>query len=127
MARIEWIKQRLENWAMWKERGEAGGRGWASQSPFLNTVVTGGYRQCMVPVDDVEASITNDAVESLRLTRGHLYETLQSIYPRGLGIKETARRMLRAESTIKAQLDQADHAIAAWLEERNSSKRSFTP
>lgn len=127
MARIEWVKHRLNNWALWKEREDGGARGFATQAAFLNVTPGGGYRESFVPVDDVDAAVTNSAVESLRDGRHHLYETLQCIYPRGLGIKETARRCSLAESTIKSHLDQADHALAEWFRARLESKRSFTP
>jgi hypothetical protein len=119
MQRIEWVKQRLENWALWKDREDSGRRGWDTASVLLNTEPSGGYRECKVPILDVDASVTNEGVESLRGPRFHLYETLLCIYPQGLGIKETARRTQRAESTIKAHLAQADHALAAWFAARN--------
>jgi DNA-directed RNA polymerase specialized sigma24 family protein len=64
----------------------------------------------------VDAEQTNRAVESLRESgREQLYLTLQWLYVQGLGIKATAREMGRAESTVHAYLDQADHALAAWF------------
>jgi len=84
MARIEWVKQRLDNWALWKEREAGGGSGFYSESSFLKQGSSqGGYRETVIPVDDVDASVTNAAVESLRLTRSHLYMTLQLIYIKG--------------------------------------------
>jgi hypothetical protein len=118
MARIEWVKQRLENWALWKERERGGGLGFSSTTSFLHDADTSRYREARVPVDEVDASVTDQAVESLRPVRSHLFETLHFIYPGGLGIKETARRMARAESTIKAHLDQADHALKLWFDDR---------
>ena len=127
--RIEWVKQRLENWALWKENESKGGLGYATQSSFLNEgSLTDRYRESAIPVDEIDASLTNTAVESLRPTRPHLYMTLQHIYIKGVGIKETARRMARAESTIKVNLDQADHALSAWFGERSERlKRVITP
>lgn len=118
MARIEWVKLRLNNWALWKERGASGGLGWSSQAAFLHEP-TGGYRESVIPIDDVDASVTDQAVESLRGPQVHLYETLQCMYPQGLGIRETCRRLGKAESTIKAHLDQADNALAQWFRERS--------
>lgn len=114
MARIEWIKIRLNNWALWKARESAGGLGFAKQSVLLSEAVDR-YRESVLPVDEVDAVTTNAAVESLRQGRGHLYMTLQLIYVKGVGIKEAARQMSRAESTIKANLDQADHALREWF------------
>ncbi len=124
MARIEWVKLRLNNWALWKDREQSGGLGWHSSAAFLaDTGTIDRYRESVIPIDDVDASVTNTAVESLRPTRPHLYETLQCIYPMGLGIKETCRRMARAESTIKAQLEQADRALADWFTNRSEQQQ----
>jgi hypothetical protein len=71
-----------------------------------------------IPVEDEEAALTDEAVRALKLGKGHLFVTLECIYLKDLGIKETAQRMQRDPSTIKAQLERADHAIAAWLEAR---------
>lgn len=123
MARIEWIKQRLQNWALWCVQAESGGAGYSSTTSFLHEVDSSRYRESVVPVDEVDASVTNQAVESLRPERSHLYETLHCIYPKGLGIKETARRTCRAESTIKAQLEQADLALKVWFDARQQVQR----
>ena len=122
MARIEWVKHRLDNWALWKERESSGGLGYATQSVLLAERVDR-YREVMIPVDEVDASVTNTAVESLRPSRSHLYVTLQHIYIQGVGIKETARHMARAESTIKANLDSADHALSEWFGERDEKRK----
>ena len=119
MARIEWVRQRLENWALWHERDGGGSLGYASQSSFLSEAAeTSRYRVSTVPVDDVEASVTNEAVESLRPDRAHLYRALELMYLKGAGIKETARAMARAESTVHAQLGQADAYLAQWFTDR---------
>ena len=122
MARIEWVKQRLENWALWKDRESSGSLGYARSSVLL-CEPTDGYREAPLPVDDIDASLTNTAVESLRAGRSHLYMTLQLIYLEDLGVRETARRMARAESTIKANLDQADHALSQWFGEHAEKKK----
>lgn len=127
MARIEWVKQRLENWALWKDREGRGGLGFATKSVLLSEP-SGGYRESVMPIDDIDASVTNTAVESLRTTRRELYETLQEIYVQGIGIKEAARRTGCAVSTISARLDRADHALSEWFGERaEKQKRVFTP
>ena len=127
MARIEWIKHRLDNWALWKAREAGDGRGWASQSAFLGTFDADRYREARIPIDEVDASVTDQAVEALLPERGHLYRTLQGVYPLALGIRETARQEGVAESTIKARLEQADQALRVWFNERADAKRSFTP
>lgn len=122
MARIEWIKHRLNNWALWRSREASGGLGYATRSVLLAQRVDG-YRDIQIPVDDIDAELTNQAVESLRPTKPHLYVTLQHIYIKDDGIKRTAMLMAKAESTIKANLDAADHALAAWFAERAEDKK----
>lgn len=126
MARIEYIKHRLDNWAKWKARDQGGGLGWASQAAFLNEYSSDRYREARIPIDDVDASVTDQAVEALLPDHAHLYRTLQCIYPHGLGIRETARREGVAESSIKARLDAADRALQLWFAAREDAKRSFT-
>lgn len=122
MARIEWVKHRLNNWALWKDRESRGGLGYATRSVLLSEAVDR-YREAQLPVDDVDAEVTNQAVESLRNGKQHLYTTLQCIYVQGIGIKGTARFMARAESTISANLDSADHAISEWFNARAEAKK----
>lgn len=124
MARIEWVRLRLENWALWHERGRGGGLGFATQAAFLSDVAMRDQPlEARIPVDEVEASVTHLAVEGLKLGHGHLHQTLRLYYLKGLGIKGTATTMQRAESTIKAQLAQADHLLAVWFNARAERQR----
>lgn len=138
MARIDRIKQRLNNWAMWRERGASGGLGFATRSVLLSDAWSrGSYNGMVIPVMEQEAEETDQAVQALKPARAHLVAMLECVYLRDLGIKATALRLQRAESTIKAQLERADHAIAAWLSDKAESrerravqeraKMSFTP
>ena len=126
MARIEWVKHRLNNWAIWKARESAGGLGFSKQNVLLALGQGDRYRESVVPVDDVDASTTDVAVESLRAGKGHLYLTLQLVYVKGVGHQEAARTMGRAESTIKANLEHADQALREWFNakaERDAAHR----
>ena len=117
MARIKHIQRRLENWAIWSSRGAGGGRGFATRSVLASEVWSrGSYNHIAIPVEDEEAAQTDEAVRALKLGKGHLFITLECIYLKDLGISATALRMHRAPSTIKAQLEQADHFIYAWLQ-----------
>lgn len=117
MARLKHIQRRLENWAIWSSRGSGGGRGFATKSVLASEVWSrGSYNHVAIPVEDEEAWETDRAVTSLKLSKSHLYVMLVHIYLQDKGIALTAQLMNRAQSTIKAQLEQADHAIAAWLD-----------
>ena len=119
MARIEWVKDRLENWARWAVQRERGALGYPSQSAFARLAGRAGRAEAVIPIDDVDASLTDDAVNALRWGRPHLYLTLQHVYVRGYEIAETAQHLRKAPSTIKAHLEQADHALSAWFRERS--------
>lgn len=119
MRRLEHVKRRLENWAIWSSRGAGGGRGFATRSVLASEVWSrGSYNHVPIPVFEEEAAETEQAVRALKLGKGHLFVTLECIYLKDLGIRATAQRMHRSESTIKAQLAQADHFIDAWLQDR---------
>lgn len=122
--RIEWVALRLNNWALYKARESGGGLGFASQASFLSEVDASRYRESVIPVDETDASVTNDGVESLKASRPALYECLQAYYVTGPGgARATAHRLGKAESTIKAQLEQADHALCQWFIARSDRQK----
>lgn len=117
MARIERIKQRLENWALWKEREGRGGLGFYTSSSFLRMAVDngGGGDPLLSTVDEIEALKTDEAVTSLLVSKSHLHRTITLIYLKGESIRRTAEEMCKAESTIKANLEKADFEIQTFL------------
>lgn len=143
MARLERIKKRLDNWAIWKARGDGGALGYHTRSILAVDVwARGSYNGALIPVFEQEAEETDRAVESFRDTRPQVYDTLHRIYLLDLGVNETARRFGMSKSTVCSHLEQADAVIDLWLQERAvekdkqraaaaaahaASKRSFTP
>lgn len=111
-----------------------GGLGFASQAAFLNDAPGSSEREARIPVDEIEASVTHDAVQSLREARPHLFAVLQCMYPLGLGVSGTCRRLGCERSNVYALLDAADRVLAAWFTERaekqqavrEAIKKSFT-
>lgn len=129
MARVDWIKTRLAVWGAWRARREDSGLGYPKVNVLLAMGGGGsaGYRETVVPINEIEAAETDRAVESLRLVKSHLYLTLQLIYVQNTGITLAARKMGRGESTVKAQLEQADHELVKWFDakrEAQDKKRS---
>lgn len=117
MARLEWVDARLRNWERWHCQMACNGLGFASQAAFLNDF-PGADREVRIPIDEVEASITDEAVESLKLPRPQLYSALYCVYPFGLGVAGAARRMGCSRSNVYALLEVADKVLAAWFTER---------
>ena len=126
MARIEHIKRRLDNWALWRARMNDGGQGWRDRNPMAvwaeDVWTRTSYHGASIPHFDQDAEETDRAVQALKLGRGHLFVTLDCIYLKDLGVNATARRMGRAVSTIHAQLEQADRWIDAWLQAEREAK-----
>lgn len=128
MARIDWIVWRLKNWALWKHRENAESIGYATRSSFLREPGGGGYRDAQIPIFDIEAGVTDQAVESLKTAKPLHYETLVLYYIGGprqpvltaLGI---AQRHGIGERAVHQRLEECDRAIARWIEERTEDAR----
>lgn len=130
MARIEWVKQRLENWGRWAQQSASGALGFPRQSTFARLSPSSGRSEGVLPVADLEASETDAAVKSLQFSQSHLYMALTLTYAKGLPRHLVAKRMARAESTISRNLEDADRAVARWLDEKRkasaAAKRSLS-
>lgn len=123
MARMQWIVHRLNNWALWKDRESSGSLGFAGRSSFLREPGGDGYRDAQIPVFDEEASITDQAVQSLKVARPQHHETLILYYIGGpRQPKLTALGVAQwhgvSERAVHTRLEECDRAIARWLEER---------
>jgi predicted DNA-binding protein YlxM (UPF0122 family) len=128
MARIEYIKRRLDNWALYRARMNDGGLGFKDRNPLAawaeDVWTRTSYHGASIPHFDQEAEEIEQAVQALKLGKGHLYVTLDFYYLRDLGVNECARRMRRAVSTVHSQLDQADRWIDAWLRNLAEEKQA---
>lgn len=124
MARIEWVRARLENWARWCAQQDGGGLGYPSQTAFARLGGKGSRSEAVVPISSLDASEIDSAVKSLRLTQDHLYKVLTLTYAQGLPRHLVARKMGRAESTISANLEAGDRAIARWLQDKREAQQA---
>lgn len=123
MARIEYIRHRLEEWGRWCQQSESGALGYPSQSAFARMGPSSGRNEPVVPTIALQASEIDDAVKSLQLIQSHLYQVLTLTYAQGLPRHLVAKRMCRADSTIKSHLDAADRAINLWLEGKAEQRK----
>lgn len=122
MARLDWVVWRLRNWERWCVSMAGSGLGFARQAAFLNEPSLSD-RDVRIPIDEVEASITNDAIESFKVTRPHVYEVIQLVYRFGQGPTATARRLEVQPRNVHALLEVGDRLIAQWLAERDEKQR----
>lgn len=123
MARIEWVVERLEHWAIWASRGGAGSTGFAKQSVLANdggsdTWARGSYRHVAIPVNEEEAAETDRAVSSMRTTRPALVRAVVQVHLNDKPVVDVARAEGCSRAALHARLAAADRAIAMWLTDR---------
>lgn len=124
MARVKWVEERLCNWARWKVMRGRGPLGYAAVNLADADAGRSGYIEASVPVDDVEASETNDAV--LGLTP-ELQRTLLAVYcgegAGSGGVRQAARRLHLGESAVHARIDRAHRLMAQAFGERDERRK----
>lgn len=126
MARIEWVKERLDNWARWVTQRAEGGSGYPRQAAFSRMARSAqSSDSAMIPVDDIEAGRTHAAVEALRFVHSVLWLAVQCHYigdpqvpsrvRRPMTTSEIAARMCIGDRAVRLQLERADAALAEGL------------
>jgi len=135
MAREDWIERRLDNWARWLTEGNRSSLGFPRQQAFARQMrVSQSADTAHIPIDDVEARDTHEAVENLRrVGQSHLWLVVHCRLvgdPRAphrlrrpLGVKDTATVMRIAEATVYAHMKRAKGMIKAHLD---AVEKSFT-
>jgi hypothetical protein len=110
MARIESIEFRLLNWARWKA-GAGGGRLGYSGLNLANPTpgVRDPYAEAPIPVRDVEASETDQAVQRLP---SELKATVIEVYTGRGGEADHLRKLCCAKATMYARIDRAHRLLA---------------
>lgn len=110
MARIDWIEERLQNWALWKVARGAGVMGYSAADLGGANGGRSGYVTAAVPILDAEAAATDDAVH--RLYPGGLCLTVTAFYCAPGGHKEKAGKLCCSVATMYARVDQAHRQLA---------------
>lgn len=125
MARIDWVRMQLENWARWCTSQDRGGLGYPSQAAFAKLGGHGRRAEASIPLLSLQAEQTDRAVQSLRQPHPHLYLVLQLHYAKGLPRHQVAQRMARTEDTVKRNLEEADHALARWFDQQQQQRAAI--
>jgi hypothetical protein len=125
MARLEWVKVRLDNWARWVVQREAGGSGYPKQSAFSRAAGSSSTTESMIPVDDIDAGKTHDAIARLRQDNHPLWLAVQCHYVgrpwdrpsrrRPLSTLEVAEVLGVTPRWVQLRLEQADQALTQLL------------
>lgn len=124
MQRNDGIERQLNNWSRWVNSGNSVGTGYPRKVSFIRTAP--GHGGDAIPVDAVMAVKMDDAIKSLIGRHSHLHVVIMHHYRDLREIKQVAARMLKAESTIRQYLCQADVLLERWLQEESRKKR-FEP
>jgi len=121
MARIDWVDQRLQNWARWKVQRGGGVLGYAQVQLSAANSGRDGYVSSAIPTSDVEASETDCEVN--RLSPPGLMLTVTEHYVGRGGIKDKLLRLCCAEQTYHKRIDQAHQQMAARFLETHARQR----
>lgn len=110
MARIEFVEERLQNWARWKIARGAGEMGYSQSDMGGANGGRSGYVTAAVPIVDAEASATDEAVG--RLHPGGLSLTVHAFYCGAGGHKDKAALLWCSVAAMYARIDQAHRQLA---------------
>ncbi|MCR5864665.1 hypothetical protein [Aquincola sp. J276] len=111
MARIDWIEHRLLNWARWKSRSGGGALGYARVPLGVQTPSTrDAYADVPIPVNDIEAGVTDDAVQRLP---SELRATIVEYYTGTGGEQDHLKVLCCAKATLYARIERAHRLLAA--------------
>jgi hypothetical protein len=118
MARIEWVDQRLTNWALWKIGSRAGGLGYATvnlQAPPVDNP-TGWDAQARIPVDDAEAAVTDEGVRTLP---SELRRTVEVFYIDPGSVATKLKKLACERATLNARIETAHRKLSSWFGDRD--------
>lgn len=125
MARIEWVRQRLENWSRWCMQQDSNGLGYPSMSAFARLGGKGSRAEAVIPISSLDASEIDQAVKSLLLSQSHLYRVLFLHYAKGFQVHMVALKLGRAESTVRKNLEEADYALSRYLQDKRAMQERY--
>ncbi len=109
MARIDWIEQRLQNWARWRLTSGSGALGFASVNLEQANMPREPYAEAPIPTSGIEAGETDDAVARLP---SELRATVECHYlGRGTQAEKLAR-LCCTRATLYARVERAHHLLA---------------
>ena len=122
MARIDWIEQRLQNWARWRAmQGGAGCLGFSGVELGDSDGGRSGYVTASIPTIDVEASETDAAVQLLY--PGAVRMTVIEFYLGSGGEVDKARRLVCSRATWNWRVDRAHQQLATHFAAVHAKRR----
>lgn len=112
MARIEWIEERLRNWARWRLMSGSGVLGFAGVNLENADMPREPYADAPIPTNEIEASEMEDLVKRLP---GELKATVEVWYVDGGKLAKKLAKLCCAESTLHGRIERAHRQLADHL------------
>jgi len=112
MARIDWVEQRLQNWARWRLMQGSGVLGYAGVDLTKladSDAGRDGYITATIPISDIEAGETDAVVQRLP---SELRATVESAYTGKGTMRERCTRLCITEDTFYRRVDRAHRLMA---------------
>lgn len=119
MARIEWIHQRLLNWQRWVSVRTSSYATVDLTAPVVDG--EGWDAQASIPIDDCEASITDEGVRKLP---DPLPDTVAVFYLEAGSAQTRARHLHIQERAMYERIDRAHLLLDSWFAERNRASQA---
>jgi len=120
MARVEWVEQRLQNWARWRLTRGGGVLGYASVNLLAAAMPRDRDVEAPVPTSDVDAAEIDDAV--MRLP-SELKATVHEMYLGANTLRMKLERLSIPKATAYARIDRAHRLLADHLLARQDRSR----
>lgn len=118
MARIEWIHQRLRNWQRWVSIRTSS---YASVDLTVDVVDRTPWEDASIPIDDCEASLTDEAVRKLP---DPLPDTVAVFYLEAGSSATRAKHLHIQERAMYDRIDRAHLLLDSWFSERNRASQA---
>lgn len=113
--------EKLKNWGDWMRRRDEGGTGWGnSVLAGMMAKTTRSEYTAVIPVDEIDASKTDSAVNSLL---PELRKVALLWYVKGLSIRQMAREIGCSTTTVPVRVEQVRHGVAIWFREQEEARK----
>ena len=110
MPRLDWVEERLQNWALWKIARGGGELGYGGSDLGAANGGRSGYITAAIPIMEAEASATDDAVNGL--VPAGTVKTVHEYYVGPGGHQDKAVRLGISVAAMYARIEKAHHQLA---------------
>jgi hypothetical protein len=121
MAKLQWMRDRVENWAAWRVRRNSGGVGRYAAMTYEDPAQRGTDPYADAPVKPHEEDAWEiDAAMRVVLVSTELRATIECHYLSRYTEAEKLRRLCVAKSTLHDRLDRVDRLLVRYFSDRHA-------